>query len=87
MHEGWGPFTKKNLIISNTNIYVRAIIDLGHIHSKQMFLCRFVFAHIATDALSHHQHEVLLAAAKCHQVLVGVCNQQFLNSEIESILN
>lgn len=51
-----------------------------------MFLCRFVFAGVATDALSHHQHEVLLAAAECHQVLVGVCDQQFLNGEMESIL-
>lgn len=81
-----GPFHKKEPdCIKHQHLCLLAIIDLGHIHSKQMFLCRFVFACIATDALSHHQHEVLLAATKCHQVLVGVCNQQFLNSEIESI--
>lgn len=46
-----------------------------------MLLCRFVFASVGTDALSHDQHEVLFAASKRHQVLVGVGHQRFLKRE------
>lgn len=60
---------------------MEALVNLGHVHGKQMLLCGFVFGRVATDALSHHQHEVLFAAAKRHQVLVGVSNQQFLNKQ------
>lgn len=56
------------------------LTDLGGVHSKQMFLCRFVFAGVSADVLTHHQHKVLLAASKCHQVLVGVAHQQFLST-------
>lgn len=50
-----------------------------------MLLCRFVLrcaaAAAAADALSHHQHEVLFAATKRAQVLVGVSSQQLLNTQ------
>lgn len=61
-------------------------VNLRHVHGKQMLLCWFVFgcAAAAADALSHHQHEALFAAAKHHQALVGVSNQQFLNTIITS---
>lgn len=62
---------------------MEVLVNLGHVHGKQMLLCWVVFGCApATEALSHHQHEVLLAAPKRHQVLVGVSNLQFLNTII-----
>lgn len=59
-----------------------ALTDLGGVHSKQMFLCRFVFASVGTKALSHHQHEVLFRASKHHQILVRLGHQRFLNTQM-----
>lgn len=59
--------------------------NLGGVHREQMFLRRFVFARTAADALSHHQHEVLFAAAERHQALVGVGDQQFLSTRVETL--
>lgn len=63
------------------NLKWEAVEDLGHVHGEQMLLCGSVSGGVAADALSHHQHQVLLAAAKRHQVLVGVSSQQFLNTQ------
>lgn len=54
------------------------LVHLGHVHSKQVLLGWLIFA----DALSHHQHQVLFAATKRHQVLVGVSHQHFLNTTL-----
>lgn len=62
------------------------LTNLGGVRSKQMFLCRFVFAGVGTDALPHNQHEVLFAASKRHQVLVGVGHQRFLNTQMHRCL-
>lgn len=51
-----------------------------------MFLCRFVFACVVVAALSHDQHEVLFAASKRHQVLVGVGRQRLLNTQMHRYL-
>lgn len=62
----------------NTCCRCRALTDLGGVHSKQMFLCWFVFAGVGTN----HQHEVLFTASKCHQVLVRLGHQRFLNTQM-----
>ncbi|PWA25589.1 hypothetical protein CCH79_00001400 [Gambusia affinis] len=64
-------------VVGGGLLLMRAVDVTGDeegVHHKQMLLSRFVLA----DVLAHHQHEVLLAASKRHQVLVGMGHQQFL---------
>lgn len=57
--------------------------NLGGGHSEQVFLCGLVFGSITANALAYHEHKVLPAASKRHQVLIRVGHQQFLHGKGE----
>lgn len=40
-------------------------------HGEQMLLSRLFPGCVASSALTHHQHEVLMTSSKCYNILMG----------------